>query len=386
MPSSDESLPSDDSLLNNLSLGSHDVVSSVDQHSDFADLEYGEQVAVDDFLSDLDQQAAEAGEQFNRNRKRDRGGESVEWIVDQEGRIIIKFFYPNGDEMFHISSFRRIDEKTGDIHYGGIHITWPCPGCSGKPWYKTDKKGNTKGYIYLKYECILRLLGDGYSQNESLKIIEVILDRLIHYFDKRTKYSKQDEAITDLRLLDFLDSCVRRGRGINWTDKDGITHPNWGRSEIANQLREIKSEVTSWRPWQRQVRQKIPEKIPGGSTKKVMYLVKIDKLKQKNKLLKKDKIKNKNKIEKNNKLIDELKAKAKKEKAKAKAKKEKAKAKAKAKKEKEKAKAKAKIKKEKAKAKKEKEKAKAKKEKVKAKAKTKKVTCKKSTCSKKNKK
>ena len=104
----------------------------------------------------------------------------------------------------------------------------------------------------------------------------------------------------------------------------------------------------------------------GGSTKSVMYLVKIDKLKQKNKLLKKDKIKNKNKIEKNNKLIQELKAKAKKEKAKAKAK---------AKKEKAKTKVKAK-----------KEKAKAKKEKAKAKAKAKKVTCKKSTCSKKNKK
>ena len=49
--------------------------------------------------------------------------------------------------------------------------------------------------------------------------------------------------------------------------------------------------------------------IMGGSTKLVIYLVKIEKIKKLNKKLRKNKNKNKSKIEKNNKLIDELKIK-----------------------------------------------------------------------------
>ena len=57
----------------------------------------------------------------------------------------------------------------------------------------------------------------------------------------------------------------------------------------------------------------------GDSTKVVLYLIKIEKLRELNKKLRKNKTKNKNKIEKNNKRIDEFKKKLKKEKAKAKA-------------------------------------------------------------------
>ena len=58
----------------------------------------------------------------------------------------------------------------------------------------------------------------------------------------------------------------------------------------------------------------------GGSTKIVVYLVKIEKIKELNKKLRKNKSKNRNKIEKNNKEIDTLKIKIKKEKTKEKTK------------------------------------------------------------------
>ena len=74
----------------------------------------------------------------------------------------------------------------------------------------------------------------------------------------------------------------------------------------------------------------------GGSTKVLLYLAKIEKLRELNKKLRKNKTKNKNKIEKNNKEIDELKIKIKKEKEKEKIKKEKQKEKEKIKKEKQK--------------------------------------------------
>ena len=64
-------------------------------------------------------------------------------------------------------------------------------------------------------------------------------------------------------------------------------------------------------------------KKAGGSTKIVLYLVKIEKIRELNKKLRKNKTKNKSKIEKNNKLIDELKVKIKKQKEKEKLKKQK---------------------------------------------------------------
>lgn len=63
------------------------------------------------------------------------------------------------------------------------------------------------------------------------------------------------------------------------------------------------------------------EKKKGGSTKLIIYIFKIEKLRELNKKLRKNKTKNKSKIEINNKLINELKIKIKKEKQKEKQKK-----------------------------------------------------------------
>ena len=106
----------------------------------------------------------------------------------------------------------------------------------------------------------------------------------------------------------------------------------------------------------------------GGSTKIVLYLVKIEKIRELNKKLRKNKTKNKTKIEKNNKLIDELKVKIKKQKEKEKLKKQKEKKLEKEKLKKQKEKEKLKKQKEKEKLKKQKEKEK-KKEKSKKKQK-----------------
>ena len=103
--------------------------------------------------------------------------------------------------------------------------------------------------------------------------------------------------------------------------------------------------------------------IVGGSTKIVVYLVKIEKIRELNKKLRKNKTKNKSKIEKNNKLIDELNVKIKKQKQKEKLKKQK---------EKKLEKEKLKKQKEKEKLKKQKEKLKKQKEKEKKKGKSKK--------------
>ena len=76
-------------------------------------------------------------------------------------------------------------------------------------------------------------------------------------------------------------------------------------------------------PRERSPTERSPIKRLGGSTKIVIYLVKIEKLRELNKKLRKNKTKNKNKIEKNNKQIDELKIKIKKQKQKEKLKKQK---------------------------------------------------------------
>ena len=250
---------------------------------------------------------------------------------------------------------------------------------------------NNCGYkIYISKSDFLKHAKYGDSFNN--KVLFKLFNTLLRYFENETH-------LAGGYLPQFISKFINKV--YEQANKGGISQGE-AKKDITKALEYLKEKAknfqshtedmsdhnfNSWRG--PAVNINIDNGQHGGSTKTVMYLVKIDKLKQKNKLLKKDKIKNKNKIEKNNKLIDQLKAKIKKEKAKAKAKAKKEKAKAKAKKEKAKAKAKAKKEKAKAKAKKEKAKAKAKKEKAKTKAKkakTKKVTCKKSTCSKKNKK
>ena len=107
---------------------------------------------------------------------------------------------------------------------------------------------------------------------------------------------------------------------------------------------------------ERAAARKVAPYTKGGSTKIILYLVKIEKIRELNKKLRKNKTKNKNKIEKNNKLIDELKSKIKKQKEKEKLKKQKEK----------------KLEKQKLKKQKEKEKLKKQKEKEKKKGKSKK--------------
>ena len=329
------------SLERKYTLGKEFYTSDKDQFSRFKRLDTEEKEAVEIALEEFDKDIALFASE-NEKKKIPTGNDdgSVEWVVNQEGRVIVKFYYNTGEEIFHISSFI----KKGRI--GGIHIAWPCPknekfhDCHDK--YSNARNG--KRYIYLTLEWIMKWLGEGHKINGGVDLLNTILEPLITYFETGRSVSDQSIEISG-NIAEFIKSC--KNYHYDLKHHGGVYPVN----KIINLLKAVHEETTQYITW-------------GGSTKTVMYLVKIDKLKQKNKLLKKDKIKNKNKIEKNNKLINELKAKAKKEKAKAKAKAKKEKAKAKAKKEKQKAKAK----------------------KEKAKAKAKKVTCKKSTCSKKNKK
>tara|TARA_Y100000389_G_scaffold52514_1_gene48324 strand:+ start:881 stop:1846 length:966 start_codon:yes stop_codon:yes gene_type:complete len=274
---------------------------------------------LDSFLAEFSNGLKEEYELTNNKR--------FETNEYSQGRNIIKLMSSGGREYFHFSLFIKEDEKTGIRRYGGLHIT--CP--------STTKR------LYLEHDNILEKSSEGAKFcNELLK---QLFKTLKTYFETE-KHSNGDDLEKGIKHVIY---CIL----------DQFPNRDVAKRQICESL-DILIRKSDFKP--------LYDSFPilkhskyGGSTKSVMYLVKIDKLKQKNKLLKKDKIKNKNKIEKNNKLIQELKAKAKKEKAKAKAK--------------------AKAKKEKAKAKKEKAKVK-----VKAKAKAKKVTCKKSTCSKKNKK
>lgn len=316
-------------------LGKEFYTSDKDQFSRFKRLDTDEKQAVEMALKcfdiDITLFASEEGKNNITTGNNDDG--SVEWVVNKEGRVIVKFYYNTGEEIFHISSF--IKDRIG-----GIHIAWPCP--KDEHFLYCHKRysnaRNRKRYIYLTNEWIMEWLGEGHKINGGVDLLNTILEPLITYFETGKRVSDERIEISG-NIAEFIKSC----KNYHWDKDRPKEDPLDTGKKIVNLLKKVHEETTKYTTWA----------TWGGSTKTVMYLVKIDKLKQKNKLLKKDKIKNKNKIEKNNKLINELKAKAKKEKAKAKAK----------------------AKKEKAKAKKEK-----------AKAKAKKVTCKKSTCSKKNKK
>jgi len=266
-----------------------------------------EQTAIRTQYKLLDIYLAEFSHHLNHKQYNfDNGNQRFETNQHKIDRNIIKLMSSNGNEYFHFSLFIK------EGRYGGLHIT--CPSTSIR--------------LYLEHTNILAKSCEGALFCN--KLLRQLFDTLHRYFSTE-KHLNQKDLKQDIKVV--ID-CIL----------DRFPNRNEANKEIVESLRLLREAAYNYKSFS-----------SGGSTKTVMYLVKIDKLKQKNKLLKKDKIKNKNKIEKNNKLINELKAKAKKEKAKATAKKEKEKQKAKAKKEK-------------------------------AKAKAKKVTCKKSTCSKKNKK
>ena len=300
--------------------------------------------------------------------QRNRSVVSIKY-TEKTYKNFIHIYSSKDNELFHLSLFY------DSIEFRGLHLT---------------SANNSSIKLYLSDADVLDY-ADKYKDDEDeavKKLIKRYLETIKNYFEEE-KYRRNDEPLIGDHKS-FVNDVLGEEGSVPEVERNRIKNEIVvSVTKLIELIDKLKFTFSAYLPGAHSPGAHLPgAHSSGGSTKKVMYLVKIDKLKQKNKLLKKDKIKNKNKIEKNNKLIDELKAKSKKEKekAKAKAKKEKAKAKAKAKKEKEKAKAKAKKEKAKAKAKKEKAKAKAKKEKVKAKAKTKKVTCKKSTCSKKNKK
>lgn len=224
-------------------------------------------------------------------------GSSINGItanVDLSGRIIIKINNPtNGMEYFHFSLF------TQNNRYGGLHLT--CP------------DGTQKGKkIYLTNAEVLICCG-----KDSKYIISNLINTLTYYF----KYGirRNGGELPDF-VLKFINCCLSKSAE--------------AKKHIIDLLEKLKAKFEIYIPFKCSKNQ--PNHCNtyhpyrprhGGSTKLVIYLVKIEKLRELNKKLRKNKTKNKNKIEKNNKRIDEFKEKLKKEKAKAKEKLKKEKAK-----------------------------------------------------------
>ena len=312
-------------------------------------------------------------------------------ISVKENRIIVAFYYrpkedvekgdallqhKHGDndpmerEFMHISFFPKGE--------GGVHSTIP----------------SSKDHLFLTNEHILTCLGHG----ERYYTLSNYFKTLAHYFNTETPITRPGEELAPY-IKEFINSCLDRKLYPEYRSKepsreekkrqlvDLLTQLHDSVKELcrdgdrAREARVLQRDVVmgeggvgvtkrgvgvTMRESVRQANRFHPHNRPtgsaagtkrasgGGSTKSVLYLVKIEKLRELNKKLRKNKTKNKTKIEKNNKKIDELKIKIKKEKAKAKEKLKKQKAKAKEKLKKEKAKAKEKLKKEKEKLKKQK--------------------------------
>ena len=284
-----------------------------DQDADLNTMDRDLQSAIVSTYVDLDKVLAEFAEAELVNLP------GVTIVVDQLGRIIIKLYHNDGTystEFFHFSLF------TKNNRYGGLHITCPYNGAK----------------LYLPNDEVLFSCGHG-----SKYLFSNLFDTLIRYFNDQ--HHSSGEPLS--RNISEFVTCSHRGN-----DKY--------REEIIELLKKIKIKFENFEPLLKYCEAKSKSERRshpyrhghGGSTKLVIYLVKIEKIRELNKKLRKNKTKYKNKIQKNNKQIDELKIKIKKEKAKAKEKLKKEKAKAKEKLKKEKAKAKEKIKKEKAKLKK----------------------------------
>jgi len=319
----------------------------------------------------------------------------ISFNIRRDNRIIVDFYYiPESAtvqrdidwqkrQIMHISLFP--DEG------GGIHTTIP-----GKP--EKDSPDFPRR-LYLTNEHILNCLGNGSKYYTLLNFLKT----WAHYFKTEQPITSTKRGLThDIR--NFIDNCLdrrlyptgdeptREEKKIQLVDllealyksvlelceQEREREREVGMGEGVGSIREGAAEMDvgedGWvgegeggvgRTKRGKVRTAVryhPHSRPtvggaagtkrgrgGGSTKSVLYLVKIEKLRELNKKLRKNKTKNKNKIEKNNKQIDELKIKIKKEKAMAKEKLKKEKAMAKEKLKKEKAKAKEKLKKQKAK-------------------------------------
>ena len=274
------------------------VTSHVDQYKNLLMFDDNNQDAVATIYDALDLQIA----QFIRTDLNDSGIPGITANVEQPGRIIITISDPlTRVEYFHFSLF------TKDNRYGGLHLT--CPDSSPK-----GKK------IYIANAQVLICCG-----RDNKYIITNLIDTLIHYFSYGTR---QGGLPLPWYVHDFIVCCLSKS-------PDAST----ARRVIVDSLRELKNKFMNYEPYDCSKNYDLSHPYRcrgGGSTKLVIYLVKIEKIRELNKKLRKNKTKYKNKIQKNNKQIDELKIKIKKEKAmaKEKLKKEKAKAKEKLKKQK----------------------------------------------------
>lgn len=280
----------------NHTLSEGEYASSVHQAPSYNSLSRVNKGLVAQWYDEFDYFAAQFASEINYSmtdftRGRNKGG-TVVWNVKQGRRIIITFNYPDGMEIFHISSFTRNGQ------YRGLHIAWDAPGWS----YAT----NGKGYIYITHEWIFDHLGEGYRGSGSLSLLPEILNIIIGYFTYNERASQPGEAITNERVLHFLNKCKTKG-GRECSASAQKKNTNM----IISLLVQTNESIRGWEPY-------TPGMVPGGSTKVVVYSCKIQKLRALNKKLRKHKTKNKTKIEKNNKKIDKLKIKIKKEKAKAK--------------------------------------------------------------------
>jgi hypothetical protein len=240
------------------------------------------------------------------------------YIPKRDDAILKNQIHPSGvkREIMHISLF------PDDV--GGIHTTIPDKPVAGSPPFLQR--------LYLTNEHILTCLGNG----KKYYTLSNYLKTLAHYFDKEEPITRPKEEPLPPKIQYFINNCLNRRLYPHFPEPDEPTRDD-KKKQLVNLLTALHGSVTELCRIDNDLN-KNKRRKRGGSTKVVLYLIKIEKLRELNKKLRKNKTKNKNKIEKNNKQIDELKIKIKKEKAKAKEKLKKEKAKAKEKLKKEKAK------------------------------------------------
>tara|TARA_B000000477_G_scaffold325_1_gene314 strand:- start:15589 stop:16488 length:900 start_codon:yes stop_codon:yes gene_type:complete len=268
------------------------VTSYKDQYKDLLMFDDNNQDAIATVYDALDLNIA----QFISTDLNESGIRGITASAEQSGRIIIKISNPHTSvEYFHFSLF------TQNNRYGGLHLTCPDNSLKGKKVYIANKE-------------VLICCG----KEDSKYIIINLIDTLTYYFSKRTR---QSGLPLPPYVNEFISCCL---------DKSSNAE-----EDIINLLSQLKNKFKNYKPYDCSKNYNChppPRFHPfrrGGSTKLVIYLVKIEKIRELNKKLRKNKTKNKNNIEKNNKRIDELKKKIKKEKAKAKEKLKKEKAKTK---------------------------------------------------------
>tara|TARA_B110001450_G_scaffold119431_1_gene112589 strand:+ start:117 stop:1091 length:975 start_codon:yes stop_codon:yes gene_type:complete len=240
-------------------------------------------------------------------------------------RIIVEFYYipKRGDAILTHQIDKRDGMKRQIMHIslfpdgvGGVHTTIP---------ESRSAAGSSPPIrLYLTNEHILTCLGHGKKYYTLLNYLKT----WAHYFNKEQPITRPTEPL-DHKIQDFINKCLARRLYPHVPEAYEPTREE-KKKQLVNLLEALHNSVQELC----EIDTDSNKRRRGGSTKVVLYLIKIEKLRELNKKLRKNKTKYKNKIQKNNKQIDELKIKIKKEKIKEKLKKEKAKAKEKLKKQK----------------------------------------------------